>query len=821
MPSDTDSIMYKFRSAIAVWYYALRTIASAILLVVLIYVGIRMALSTVSAEQKASYKKMLVDWVVSLAIIFLMQYIMLFVIYVNNAIVDAIATIGDASGIRDAMDKLGKAALDPLSIDSIAATVVYCMLVFQTFGLFISYFNRMLTLAFLTLISPLITLTYSIDKIGDGKAQAMNTWLKEYVFTILIQPFHCIIYMAFVNVAMELLVGQTGGIAYQLAAAIIAILCINFMKEGEKIVRKIFAFGDNGKSGDLGTGMAVAAIAAKKAQNFGKNTRKTVNGIKNFRTNLSDTARNAKIDAIVMSRVLSGNNKNDDGSDKSIEQIKSEVRTEINDKEAEKIENEKRYGVPKDAEVDKKIEERAKALRQANGSLTQTEAMSQARLSVAKENRENRKKAVKDQKLKNKHPNIYKARGTLRSAKKVMQQSETLQELGKMAKVYASLGSGLAIGSGIYGSEGNITTAVAGGTAMYRGTQAFLSSSTKTLRKSGNGRLESLGITNATDAAIKLNEIMANSDKYEGKDELNKMMDELKKALTKAGYKDNVSTRIQNTIKKGIASNPSANIAELTKNALDANGIDPKLSTNGGVVKATTDLAKFDQEQGIYNDIKSAGDIGISPDAFIANMLESFEDGASASLPAGFKTDKQFLDDSIKITETKDRKEEIFEAPDNQAAENFVNSRNERDLQEFYKTCDKEMNRIQKELENDMEEHMKEKMIAQLNQIQAAKIKVQDIAFDREVDKIRKEANEAILRANAATQKQAQKQVDRELEKLQREYDKYIDQANGHIGRVNIIGAKNEAELTAQKIQLEAEKNNIKTVRENLKSKQP
>ena len=67
--NDTESIMYKFRTAVAVWYYALRTIASAILLVVLIYVGIRMAMSTVSAEQKASYKKMLVDWTVSVLLI--------------------------------------------------------------------------------------------------------------------------------------------------------------------------------------------------------------------------------------------------------------------------------------------------------------------------------------------------------------------------------------------------------------------------------------------------------------------------------------------------------------------------------------------------------------------------------------------------------------------------------------------------------------------------------------------------------------------------------------------------------------------------------
>ena len=228
--NDTESIMYKFRTAIAVWYYALRTIASAILLVVLIYVGIRMAMSTVSAEQKASYKKMLVDWTVSLVLIFLMQYIMLFVIYVNNAIVDAISTFADSNSMRESIDAIGSQALKALSISAIGATVVYCMLIWQTFGLFISYFNRMLTLAFLTLISPLITLTYSIDKMGDGKAQALNTWLKEYVFTTLIQPFHCIIYMAFVNVSVQLLNSNTGDIDYQLAAAIISIICIHFIK---------------------------------------------------------------------------------------------------------------------------------------------------------------------------------------------------------------------------------------------------------------------------------------------------------------------------------------------------------------------------------------------------------------------------------------------------------------------------------------------------------------------------------------------------------------------------------------------------------------
>ena len=44
-----------------------------------LYVGIRMAISSV-AEEKAKYKKMLVDWVVSLGLLFVLHYIMVFVV---------------------------------------------------------------------------------------------------------------------------------------------------------------------------------------------------------------------------------------------------------------------------------------------------------------------------------------------------------------------------------------------------------------------------------------------------------------------------------------------------------------------------------------------------------------------------------------------------------------------------------------------------------------------------------------------------------------------------------------------------------------------
>ena len=807
--SNNDSILYKFRTAIAIWYYAMRNIASAILLVVLIYVGIRMALSTVSAEQKATYKKMIVDWVMSIAIIFILHYIILFTIYVNQALVDAIFGM-DQTDISSSIDALAKTGATSMSIEAIAATIIYCMLIFQTFGLFISYFNRMLKLAFLIIISPLITLTYSIDKMGDGKAQALNTWLKEFVFTVLIQPFHAILYMTFISVAFELLANQASGSMKSMAVSIIALLCVNFIKEGEKIVRKIFAFADDNQQTSLAAGMAVASIAASKAKNVGKTTRKAVNSAKNIKTGASNMLRSAKVEAIAMGRILTGNNKTSSGEVQTVEELKSDIRTDIDNKKAEKEEN-KRYGVSQ-AKNQAAINARANEIMKAGGALTKSEATAKARLAIAKESRKSRK----SDEFYKKHPVIKGARGKIKGVQSVLKQSETLRELGKLTNSTIAAGAGLALGSGVYGVTGSMSQGLLSGVAMYRGTGEFLKSSSSTLKRDVDGRLQSLGADGKIAASAKINNIIANADKYEGKDELDKIMKELEKALEKAGVDGKVRTSIRNTIEKGSISNPSASISSLVNNALASNGVTGAHLTSD-VMSSTTKLAEFTQEKGIYNTIKQAGDVGMGPDAFVASVIKDYA-GVSGASDSSMQTDKEFLDESVKITEGKEEREEIFEAPDDEKAKEFVDNRNERDLQEFYKTCDKEINKAKNDIDKSLDEEMTKDLIARLNQLQAAKAKVQDVELDREIERIRKEYQKVLDKASSATEKEAKQAVNRELSRLQGEYDKYIEQANAHLSRAEIEGTKSEAQITAQKIALQSEQTNIANLRRNLNS---
>lgn len=56
------------------WYYAIWILATIINLLMLVYIGIRMAISTV-ASQKAVYKKKLMAWFESMVLLFVMHFI--------------------------------------------------------------------------------------------------------------------------------------------------------------------------------------------------------------------------------------------------------------------------------------------------------------------------------------------------------------------------------------------------------------------------------------------------------------------------------------------------------------------------------------------------------------------------------------------------------------------------------------------------------------------------------------------------------------------------------------------------------------------------
>ena len=324
-----SSTAKQLRQTISSWYIVLRDLSLVALLSVLVYVGIRIIISSTSKD-KAKYKQMLMDWLVAICLLFVMHYIMAF----SNMIVKKFINLIDATNIAEnkedlpentasgtisdsgvavskgvqmfeiTQDKQVKKAYEVLvenhtgsdseseftqnfeyddsgkpiklkwpannfteqarmmlqfvdeddgttnyAYAGIGYKLIYCVLVVYTIIFTFTYLKRTVYMAFLTLIAPLVAATYPIDKMNDGQAQAFNKWFKEYIFNLLIQPLHLILYMVLIGSAMDFA-------AQNIIYVVIALL---FLTQGEKLLRMFFGFEKAHTPGFL-AGPAGAAI---------------------------------------------------------------------------------------------------------------------------------------------------------------------------------------------------------------------------------------------------------------------------------------------------------------------------------------------------------------------------------------------------------------------------------------------------------------------------------------------------------------------------------------------------------------------------------
>lgn len=240
----------QLQSTIATWYKALRLIALVGLLSVLVYVGIRILISS-TGQEKSKYKKMIVDWVAAICIVFILQYIMSFTMTIVKNIVEMFDTstlwTGNDVLMTYAREKIGN---NETFMNIFSYLIIYLALVIYTVIFIWHYLKRLVYLAFFTMIAPLIALTYPLDKIKDGQAQAFSMWLREYVFNALIPVIHILLYAIFIGSSID----------FAKANPIYALVCIGFLIPAEKFVRKMFGFDKASTSSQLGAAAGGAMV---------------------------------------------------------------------------------------------------------------------------------------------------------------------------------------------------------------------------------------------------------------------------------------------------------------------------------------------------------------------------------------------------------------------------------------------------------------------------------------------------------------------------------------------------------------------------------
>lgn len=195
----------------ATWFVGIRNLSLAGSVITLIYIGIRLATSTISTK-KAKFKKMLFSWFEGIAIMLVLQIYIVAIILLSNWMVDALnSTIKNDPSITTVEEQLMKNVNDNLdSINQIHELFFYILLFtmfsYYEFKFFVLYIGRLIRVAFFIIISPLVCLTYPIDKVGDGKPQAFNNWILEISVITFIQPIHLLIYIIMITSMGEIII---------------------------------------------------------------------------------------------------------------------------------------------------------------------------------------------------------------------------------------------------------------------------------------------------------------------------------------------------------------------------------------------------------------------------------------------------------------------------------------------------------------------------------------------------------------------------------------------------------------------------------------
>jgi predicted DNA-binding protein (UPF0251 family) len=257
------------RETIATWYVALRNIAIVGLLSVLLYIAIRIIISSTAGET-AKYKSMIKDWLVAMCLLFVLHYIMAFILksadMITDLFDDTVITTTAENGEQDDTLKMdafmnnartqaeyamqeedGEYEADKIARFGYA--FIYAVLVWYTLIFTVKYLKRVIYVAFLTMISPLVALTYPIDKVKDGSAQAFNMWFKEYFYNVMIQPIDLILYAILITSAQSFAEDNL----------IYTIVALGFLMEAEKIVRSMFGF-NKASGGVLSSAITGGAI---------------------------------------------------------------------------------------------------------------------------------------------------------------------------------------------------------------------------------------------------------------------------------------------------------------------------------------------------------------------------------------------------------------------------------------------------------------------------------------------------------------------------------------------------------------------------------
>ena len=277
-----DGALAIIRKTIATWYNVIRNVSIVAMLIVLLYLGIKLAISSV-AKDKAKYKSMLVNWLVGFIIIVGIHYIMITIIWLNQQLVDIFVNLTPDNELSLYETVRTKAYELKFSSGFIGA-IMYMYLVYLMLRYLYVYIRRMFTIVILIVMAPVMGVAYAVNKIKNGKNISFKNWFTDFAAFTFIQSVHALIYTTFLNIVLELSTESLPGI-------IISFIVLNFMLKADKIIVDMFGLSHSSElssaikpGGYARAFLAVKTVGAATRQGLGfaKGTAKTTMGVVGF-----------------------------------------------------------------------------------------------------------------------------------------------------------------------------------------------------------------------------------------------------------------------------------------------------------------------------------------------------------------------------------------------------------------------------------------------------------------------------------------------------------------------------------------------------------
>ena len=281
-----------FANNINEWFSNFSMIAIVAYLCILLYMGIRVVMSSTASNQ-ALYKEAFLHWVAGVIILFMFPIVIKYAIEINTTFVGMVedAIIRDHGGnsidnseavneIEDPDDTSDIATTDTVTVESksisenpysdtdtgymavmarrahrterLSYAFVYLIMSFQLLIIAIMYYKRLFMVAFLLVIFPIVMVVHVLEKVGNIRmGGAFGKWTKEILIMIFTQSIHAIVYSF--SIATVMSAGNANN------DWILMLVGVTFLFNGEEILKKIL-----GQSSEMAPSLAksVAKTAA-------------------------------------------------------------------------------------------------------------------------------------------------------------------------------------------------------------------------------------------------------------------------------------------------------------------------------------------------------------------------------------------------------------------------------------------------------------------------------------------------------------------------------------------------------------------------------